>query len=791
MWLIMRKETLLKIIRWGVYACLALPLFLTSKFFYPFIFPRTALFRLIIEVLFVFYILLILKFPEYRPKKSFLLWSLAAFTLILILTTITSVDPLKSFYGTMERGSGVFSWLHYFAFFVILTGVFKYEKDWTQLFSVSVGVSLIVSLYALGQRVGLPSLIESGVDRATGTIGNAAFLASYLVLNIGLAIILIFKTFRQGGESHAQQSISFSGTGYKTLYWLALVFNLVALYLTLTRGAILGVLAGFGFFVLFYLFKPPKENISLLGDFWRNKIKRYLAVGLLIIVIFFSLIIIFRNQPLIKSNAGLARLSNISLQETTARTRVLAWQTAWQGWKDKFWLGWGPDNFNIVFNKYFNPEFYRFGRSETWFDRAHNIVFDIGTTSGIIGLLAYLSIFATALLLLWQKRKNNFLVAGALSATLFAYFAQNLLVFDVFNSYLIFALLLAYVYFFAESIPAANKEEIARQQNKSKTEKKLSGLPKTAVGILFLFAVLVGWQINIKPLFADYWTAESYRMANKPESLKALADKDKAQAAYDKVIDSYKKTFSYQAYGNPELRVEFSSFVVGHTENERVSFESRTKAFQYATEQITESREEHPINAQWYLFAAKITQSYAQLKYLQQQNNGDLLNEAEKIIRQGIDLSPKKVALHYILIQTLIMEEKYEEAFRDAQFIVPLAERMPDSYWYLGLSELARKDETSAKRTIDQALDLGYAFQNKEDASLTAAVYGHFEDYSRLANIYQQLIRLEPRNTQWYASLATVYSKLGEKEKAKETARKIMDIDPFSDEQVEQFIKGL
>jgi O-antigen ligase len=786
----MRKETLLKIIRWGVYVCLALPLFLTSKFFYPFIFPRTALFRLIIEVLFVFYILLIIKFPEYRPKRNLFFWSMAAFTLILILTTITSVDPSKSFYGTMERGSGVFSWLHYFAFFIILISVFKYEKDWTQLFSVSIGVSLIVSLYALGQRIGLPSLIESGVDRATGTIGNAAFLASYLVLNIGLAIILIFKTFKQEGFSRAQQALSFSGTGYKILYWLALVFNLIALYLTLTRGAVLGVIAGFGFFVLFFLFKPPEEGMNLFQDLWRNKAKRYLVISLLAVVIFFSFIIIFRGQPFIKNNEGLARLSNISLTETTARTRILAWQSAWQGWKEKFWLGWGPDNFNIVFNKYFNPEFYRFGRSETWFDRAHNIIFDIGTTSGIVGLFTYLSIFTAALFSIWQKRRKNFLAAAALSSTLVAYFTQNLLVFDIFNSYLVFALLLAYIYFFTEKSPVATDEREQAQQ-KGRKEKSLSGLSKTGIGVLFLFAALIGWQLNAKPLFAAYWTAESYRAANKPESLKALADKDKAQAAYDKVIDSYKKTFSYQVYGNPELRVEFSSFIVGHTENERVSFDSRLKAFQFAMEQIMESKEMHPLNAQWYLFAAKITQSYAQLKYLRQQNNKDLLDETEKIIRQGINLSQKKVALYYILIQTLIMEEKYEEALKVSQFIIPMADRMPDSHWYFGITQLAMKDETSAKRTIDQAFDLGYAFQNKEDASLAATLYGHFEDYSRLANIYQQLIRLEPRNTQWYASLATVYSKLGEKEKAKETARKILDIDPFADQQVEQFIRGL
>jgi hypothetical protein len=36
-------------------------------------------------------------------------------------------------------------------------------------------------------------------------------------------------------------------------------------------------------------------------------------------------------------------------------------------------LGWGQENFNYVFNKYYNPQM--FGQEE-WFDRTHNVVLD-------------------------------------------------------------------------------------------------------------------------------------------------------------------------------------------------------------------------------------------------------------------------------------------------------------------------------------------------------------------------------------------------------------------------------
>ncbi len=714
---------------------------------------------------------------------------------VFILTTLTSVDPAKSFLGTMERGSGIFTWLHYFAFFIILTGVFKHRKDWINFFRLAIGASFLVSLYALAQRLGLQTVYESGVDRATGTIGNAAFLASYLILAAGLALILLFDN-----KNHVDDS-----RGWKIFYYAALFLNLAVIYLTETRGAVLGVLAGFFFFVLLYVLFAPTRPEDIEGkepvNFKRvKKVKKYLVLGLLVVIVFAGSLWLFKDSIFVKKVPGLSRLASISLSEGTAQTRLIAWQEGWQGWKEKFLLGWGPENFNIVFNKYFNPKFLKYSRDESWFDRAHNVVFDIGTTSGLIGLAAYLAVFITAFWALWKARKRNFLLSIFLAALLFAYFVQNLLVFDVFNSFLLFFLLLGFISFFVSENLSLDLTRNTPEKNNSANNKKKpqpGGQRKIGTGkvfglvILVLFLFLICWQYNFRALSSAYWAVPAYMEFQLPETKAALADQTKADLAFNKVISLYGKTLSYQTYGDPEIRSDFGGFIYDNTENKKISLQARDKGFVFALEQIKNSVSEHPLDARWYLLEAKLLEGYGQLKSETNQNNADLLKEAEQTINQSISLSPKRIPLQFVLIQTMLLEDRYQEAVKKAEETVALYPDFSDSYWYLSLSYIGIKDETSAVRALDQGFNHDYTFKNIDDLKLAASLCTEMNDLPALEKIYINAIDLEPQNLQWYASLATVYSKLGQKDKAVETANKIIEIEPDAKDQVEEFLKGL
>ena len=110
---------------------------------------------------------------------------------------------------------------------------------------------------------------------------------------------------------------------------------------------------------------------------------------------------------------------------------------AYQGFKERPALGWGQENFNYVFNKYYNPKMYD---QEQWFDRTHNVFFDWLVAGGALGILSYLSIFFAVIYSLWKRNGSNLSIAeeSILTGLLVGYFFQNLFVFDNVTSYILF-----------------------------------------------------------------------------------------------------------------------------------------------------------------------------------------------------------------------------------------------------------------------------------------------------------------------------------------------------------------
>ena len=60
----------LNIVKAGICLTLFMPLLVSGRFLFPFIFPKIIAFRIIIEIILFFYLLLILAKPVYLPKFS-------------------------------------------------------------------------------------------------------------------------------------------------------------------------------------------------------------------------------------------------------------------------------------------------------------------------------------------------------------------------------------------------------------------------------------------------------------------------------------------------------------------------------------------------------------------------------------------------------------------------------------------------------------------------------------------------------------------------------------------------
>ena len=125
-------------------------------------------------------------------------------------------------------------------------------------------------------------------------------------------------------------------------------------------------------------------------------------------------------------------------------SRWHTWRAGSRASLDKPLLGWGPDNFVTAWARYFDAS----DTVKEKFDQAHNKLIEELTTKGILGLIAYCSIWLILIYTLIKnyinvKLGNNQSYILLIGAGLFAYFVQNLFLFDTSVTYLQFIVLLS------------------------------------------------------------------------------------------------------------------------------------------------------------------------------------------------------------------------------------------------------------------------------------------------------------------------------------------------------------
>jgi O-antigen ligase len=374
------------------------------------------------------------------------------FIFIYVLASLFAYDPQAAFWSNFERQEGGFQMIHYWLFFILLNLLFKTKKDWTRLFIVSIIAAVGMIFYGIfsitspetffgpyasfmqgTSTPGFWSMLLNKSIRFQGSLGNPAYVAPYLMF-------IIFYTLYLWWDKKI-------GVNLRSFWYLFLVlFFTLFFVLSQTRGAFLGLIAGiFAFFIYLIL---SNKNLRKAG-----------ILGLIVLIILGGCAYFYRNSNFIQNLPG-SRFLQISFSERTAQTRLWTWESAWNGFKERPILGWGPENFPAVFDKYFNPGHYVINTgSETWFDRAHSVIFDYLAETGILGLLSYLGIYFVFYFMFFRaikiynelKNKKNLLKdspnelqLNLMFSFLIAYFVQNLIIFEVLPMYLNFFLVLAF-----------------------------------------------------------------------------------------------------------------------------------------------------------------------------------------------------------------------------------------------------------------------------------------------------------------------------------------------------------
>ncbi|MFH1657302.1 MAG: O-antigen ligase family protein [bacterium] len=672
------KSTLEKIclfiIKWGVCLALFTPLIISGKFFFPYVGPKSLYFMAWAQIIFFAYLLLAVTYPKYRPKFNIVSATLLLFTIILILSSIFGADPSYSFWSKYERVTGLLMWFHLMGFFIATSAVFK-KEDWFKVFAVSVFSGVLASLMSLAPKIGID--ISGASAKGGATLGNTSFLATYLLFNIFFALYLFFKT------NHY----------FKAYAAVSFVLISVALMLSTGRAAIASFVGGMILLFILWLI------------FCRKGKWKFTGISLLIVSVLgvIGTVYVFL-QP-----------GSFLYQKMTAR--YVVWAVGWQGFLEKPLLGWGPENFDLVFTKYFNScMFLQECGTEIWFDRTHNVVFDTLVTTGIIGLLSYLAIFLAVFYALWKnylKKKIDFWSAGIFAVLLIAYFVQNLTVFDMVSSYMLWFLVLGFIAFLAEPSfrqrpDFYSEEESGRQKEILAKSRRRTLNPWLGMAVLLMFLFSFN-KFVIKTTQTDAYVIEALR-----------------SPIVDQRIDFYEKTLNASPLGKYQIREMFGNNALSLLQNKEkagISEEDLAREIAYITKEMEKSVQESPLNYRNYL---KLGEMYAV--------QSDRIADAEETFRKAIALSPSNQQGYWSLARIKASQGNKEEAVALVEKAIDLNERVVESHsrmiqiaFMLNDFELAQEKSKQALPFALAAVETNRDFQPYWNLVQIAQIAGEFE----------------------------------------------------------------
>jgi len=633
----------IKAIKWLLAISFFAPLILSKNFYFPYIVPKTIFFQLLIEITLFLYVLLVISNRKYFPRLDVLAKGILLFFGIYVVSGLLGENPFRSFFDKYERMLGLFNIAHYLALYFIARGVLQEKKDWIFIFRAFLVPSFLVALYGLGQKfTHFSFLYNTGTDRIDATIGNAAFFAGYMLISCFVALLLMIKD-----------------KSLRIYYGASFFISFTAMYISATRGALVGFLAALIFLAIVFLIKKRSQLASYLNP-KKNQYAKFTLIG---IAIFFVMAFFAKDAFL----GPIQRLSSISLSDTTTKTRIIAAFMTFEGFKEHPLLGWGPGNYNLLFNKYYDPLLYP---AETWFDRAHDVIFDTLASGGILGLVTYLLIFATVFQILYQYKKkdeNNFLTAYVVAALFLAYLIQNLFVFDSLPTYIPFFLFLAFV-----SHLSFKNEEIKESQ------KNIPVPTFILLGFLFLFLI---YTFNVKQAMASYYGVQA--MVTSP-------GEPNIAGTY------FKKSLDLGFMGAPEMRTKMAEYAESLAQRKDVSDEDKKRFFEFTESEIQKTLKEEPDNVRYFLSFANVS--------IADKNNAEFEKKAEYVLDEAIKIAPNHPLAYLAQYRLKYLAGKKDEAI---EYLKKISEITDYPSLYISLAKayksLDRKDEAieAYKKAVD------------------------------------------------------------------------------------------
>ncbi len=327
-----------------------------------------------------------------------------------LISTLLSVTPRISFWGSYQRLQGTWTTYSYILLFFVVLQQLRAREQLERLITIVIATSLPIGLYGILQHYGVDPLPWGGdvQERIAGHMGNAIFISAYLIMVIFLTMYRVIRSFA-GILSDEEGERGYTDAILGGLYLFILAVQLIALVFSQSRGPFLGFMGGVYLFALlaFLAFRP--RHYRVLAGAWVS-----LALLAAIFLVVFNLpqtpLAPLREMPYV---GRLGKILDVSRKNPTGRVRVLIWQGAVELISPheplnfppdmhpdpanalRPLIGYGPESMWVAYNRFYQPELAQIEKRNASPDRSHNETFDSLIRTGVLGFAAYVWLFVS------------------------------------------------------------------------------------------------------------------------------------------------------------------------------------------------------------------------------------------------------------------------------------------------------------------------------------------------------------------------------------------------------------
>lgn len=325
------------------------------------------------------------------PRTKFAL-PVAVLMLLVLLSTIFSINPIYSILGGLKRHEGLTTHLSYLLIFWLAATYF--HKRESSKVEIILGIAVIAqSIYGISQRLGYDVIDWSGsgydVNRAFGSTGNPVFLGQYLALVTPFFI----------GQIIYSENASLQRNIFRVL---AAVLAIACSLFTYSRASWVGIAVAVLFLMPVFIYhtffknlKAQNEQKSAKKSSPKNdttkKMMPLILAGIVIVgVILISVVIETKPSAGTAAQPLADRAKSMTSTGGTVGTRISMWSSSLKIIKEKPVLGYGLETFKGIFPKYRELRLIQLEGEMSMPDRPHNEYLYLIYSWGILGFTAFI-----------------------------------------------------------------------------------------------------------------------------------------------------------------------------------------------------------------------------------------------------------------------------------------------------------------------------------------------------------------------------------------------------------------